>query len=120
MHLPATPMNVRAARMFLMKLLEAAGLEALEDTAGLCATELLTNVLRHTDSPDLCLAVQLAEKDVWISVRDDSATLPSPLRALPEASAGRGMLIINALVNEWGVDYDPEDGKSVWMRLARN
>jgi hypothetical protein len=120
MHLPATTGNVRAARTVIVRLLEIAGVEALEDAAALCVTELMTNVLRHTDSQAFHLVVEFAETDVRISVQDDSSALPSPLQTPPDADTGRGMLIVNALVDEWGVDRDPEDGKSVWMRLSRS
>src|SRR5581483_7527946 len=116
--LVANSANVGAARALLVRLLEVAGASGIEEPAALCATELLTNVLQHTESPDLSLAVELRESEVLISVKDDSCEDPAPSVADLDAESGRGMFIVDQLVNEWGVDRSEDRGKAVWMRMA--
>ena len=105
------------ARRFVDDELRPAG--AGEDTllhAQLLATELVTNAVRHAHSA-VDLTLSRGNGLVRIEARDDSATTPTP----PEVDTGtrhRGLLLIQDLSSDWGVDVTGQSGKVVWCELA--
>jgi hypothetical protein len=36
----------------------------------------------------------------------------------PEDPSGRGLKIVEMLSDDWGVDYHPNDGKTVWFVVS--
>lgn len=88
----------------------------LADAAALLVSELVTNVFLHARTACLIhaafdrplLAVSVTDGD------DRELTLTSPG---PSAEDGRGLLIIDALADAWGVKHD-EAAKSVWFHLS--
>jgi two-component sensor histidine kinase len=55
---------------------------------------------------------------VEVRVTDGGGRLrPNPRRAGPEALDGRGLQIVSALADRWGVDHDG-DGQSVWAQIG--
>ncbi|MEW2382600.1 ATP-binding protein [Micromonospora sp. NPDC047707] len=83
------------------------------DDAVLIADELVANAVRHGGG---CLRLQIqAGSRVTIAAVDGSAVVPR--RRDPDGDGGRGLAIIEALCDEWGVT-DLDDGhKCVWVRL---
>ncbi len=53
---------------------------------------------------------------VRLAVSDRSRSKPTPQRPDGDMEAGRGLLIIEAVAHEWGVDYR-RWGKVVWVDL---
>ena len=53
-----------------------------------------------------------------ISVHDRDTNLPEPRTHEPRRVAGRGMLLVDALSDRWGVTPVP-GGKVVWFELDR-
>lgn len=89
------------------------------DAAKLVIDELATNALRHARS---AAAVRLEHRGdvVRICVRDDSARPPRLLSPPPEATSGRGMLLVDRVSAAWGWEATSEDGdggKVVWCDL---
>lgn len=84
------------------------------DVAHLVVTELVSNAVRHGGG---CVSLELRahEAQVTISVADGSAVAPRH-RADPDDEGGRGLLIIEALSQRWGVE-DHHGGKWVWVLL---
>jgi anti-sigma regulatory factor (Ser/Thr protein kinase) len=85
------------------------------DAATLVVSELVGNAVRHGGG---CLALELHahEEHVTISAADGSAVIPSR-RDDPDGDGGRGLAIIEALSQRWGVE-DHHGGKRVWVLLA--
>ncbi len=115
--LAATAASVREARATVRRLLEAWRMEALAETAELCTSELATNAVIHARSPVL-LIVSPVPHGVRVGVEDES---PGTLRAGSldgEGESGRGLALVDALSQCWGVDEHPQ-GKTVWFELHR-
>ncbi len=87
-------------------------------TAVLLATELVTNAVRHGRG-SISLRLRRACHALYIEVDDDGSALPDRRHAEEDDEGGRGLQLVEALSEAWGVR--PQDhGKSVWcaMRLA--
>jgi len=115
--LAATPDAVREARAIVRGLLDGWGLASLGDTAVLCTSELATNAVIHAGSPVL-LVVALLPSAVRIEVEDAAPGALEPGSLVGDAETGRGLAIVNALTQSWGVDQHPS-GKTVWFELLR-
>jgi serine/threonine-protein kinase RsbW len=83
----------------------------------LVATELVGNAVVHSpDVGDLDVAWDVDDGTVIVRVHDGSAAEPSPRQAGTTATNGRGLAIVAALANEWGVNHIGQ-GKQVWARV---
>ena len=116
--LPAESASARRARGFVSTAAEMWGRPELASGAGLCATELVTNVLIHTDCTACRLAVSYQHDRLLIEVHDDSPKLPSRSTEAVEAEHGRGLQIVEAVASEWGIVSDTHSGKSIWVRMG--
>ncbi|MBT2392327.1 ATP-binding protein [Streptomyces sp. ISL-1] len=129
--LSTTRRGARRARLLAEQQLADWGLTLEDETAQnavLIVAELAANAVRHGRVPgrDFRLTLSLGPDDVLrIEVTDARAErLPEP--ASPEASRdpsaenGRGLLIVAALADSWGVDPCPEPPahKTIWAELA--
>ena len=115
--LPATAEAPAAARGVVGSLLQVWGLGGVNHDAQLVVSELVTNAFRHapgTDSFELELA--RLSNGVRISLADGSSIRPIVRELAHEAPSGRGMCLVDALVNEWGAE-DHHGGKRVWVRI---
>jgi serine/threonine-protein kinase RsbW len=92
------------------------------DDVLLCVTELTTNALVHGVPPGRGFRIHLYwERDggvLRIEVHDsgDGRVLAAPAPA-PDAEGGRGLLLVAALADRWGVG-ERNPGKIVWCELA--
>ncbi|XUL88268.1 ATP-binding protein [Streptomyces galilaeus] len=91
------------------------------ETVALIVTELATNAVRHARVPGRTFDVTLAlahdgDKTIEVEVFDASPHHPVVKSFDPGATSGRGLLLVEALCDEWGV-RDREFGKSVWVRV---
>ncbi|MER7574520.1 ATP-binding protein [Streptomyces sp. NPDC126514] len=95
------------------------GLHDTVDQAQLCVSELVTNVITHTGrGTPATLAVSMSGTYLRIEVHDpDTRALPTLLDAAPESEGGRGMALVNAVADRWGVQLRP-DHKVTWCELA--
>jgi anti-sigma regulatory factor (Ser/Thr protein kinase) len=87
------------------------------DTAVLLASELVTNAIRHETSGTITLAVACSCGELRVDVHDSSYSLPVVLEAALEAEAGRGLMLVATLSDEWGF-YRTPAGKAVYFTLA--
>jgi anti-sigma regulatory factor (Ser/Thr protein kinase) len=87
----------------------------LLDDARLVVTELATNAIVHAGSAFLVLA-QVHESGVRVSVSDNSPIRPAVRGSDPLALSGRGLQLVQALSDDWGVEVTAE-GKTVWADL---
>ncbi|MGP4010767.1 SpoIIE family protein phosphatase [Streptomyces sp. 4N124] len=115
----AEPERVATARQQLRELLHDWASPDQVDSAVLLLSEMLTNVLVHTDADALLLAQVTGEAGIrrlHVEVTDTSDDLPHKRRPGELASSGRGLMLIELLANAWGVDPRGE-GKSIWFEL---
>jgi anti-sigma regulatory factor (Ser/Thr protein kinase) len=108
-------MAASAARAYVEAALESWGLTALTENVTLVVSELVTNTVRY--APDL-LTLECsisADGRFVLEVADPSAELPIPGEAGPFDVRGRGLVIVEALADEWGARLtDDTGGKVVW------
>lgn len=117
-HFPADVASVPQVRRLVTKVLRARGVsdQALSD-AQVVAAELVANGLLHGRSP-LSVSVSVDRSRVHLQVSDESADLPTVRTSSPDEPSGRGLHLISALSNGWGVERLPL-GKLVWAELPR-
>ncbi|MGH3243606.1 MAG: SpoIIE family protein phosphatase [Spirillospora sp.] len=109
--LPADPAAVRRARGLVSSRLADWGLDELDYTTELLASELITNALRYAPGPiELRL---LLERTLVCEVLDRSAALPRLRRAEDDDENGRGLLVVSQLAHRWGTRRTAA-GKVVW------
>ena len=115
------PRCVGLARVELRKALAAWGLAKIEDTALVVLSELVTNAVRHAHvSPgrEIEPHFQLAGEDLRIEVHDSSDEWPHIQAAASDSECGRGLVLVSALADQWGVNERGGVGKSVWALMA--
>jgi two-component sensor histidine kinase len=115
---PGVPESVPAARRFVLSRLPVVN-TTTRDEVGLMVSELVTNAIVHGMTA-FELRVDLDLDELRIAVRDGGAGTPA-VRPLPPSSneRGRGLRIVRALSDRWGVDATADQpGKSVWFELA--
>ncbi len=106
-----------AARRFLSSVLSRRPYEGrvpLGD-ARLVVSELASNAVIHAGTP-FAVSVRYTGSAVRISVRDWSPTQPVLRNGGPASLSGRGLHLVGAMAEAWGVDAGP-DGKTVWAEL---
>ena len=115
--LPPDPASPGAARRFAADVLAQWGGDELADTVALLVSELVTNAVLHTAADvELCLCLEL--ELLRVEVVDESGRPPERREADDEATSGRGLFIVDALADAWGVEPRGA-GKAVWFELAR-
>ncbi|MEU6667019.1 SpoIIE family protein phosphatase [Streptomyces sp. NPDC046727] len=113
------PDRIAEARRHLRELLHDWVSDDQVDSAVLLVSEMVTNVLVHTDTDALLLAEVTgagAGRRLRVEVFDTGDDLPHKRRPGELASSGRGVMLIELLADAWGVDPRGE-GKSIWFEL---
>ncbi|NEB02072.1 ATP-binding protein [Streptomyces sp. SID13726] len=93
--------------------------EDASETVVLILSELAANAVRHARRPGRTFDTSLAYdggKAVEIEVGDGSPHLPVLKSYDPEATSGRGLILVDALADAWEVRRR-EFGKAVWVRV---
>jgi anti-sigma regulatory factor (Ser/Thr protein kinase) len=117
--LTRSPTSVAAARRFIEGRAAAWSLpEPAVDQLALIGSELVTNAVLHART-ELTLALELRHDRVRISVTDRSQAPPTLRHYRPDALTGRGLAVVAALSDRWGVSA-AADGKVVWAEVAAN
>ncbi|KUJ68156.1 hypothetical protein ACZ90_21535 [Streptomyces albus subsp. albus] len=120
MELQALPPRIGQVRRIVSAQLRYWHLDALIDPAALGVTELLTNVHRHAEPDKQCTVEILLLLDrLTVSVRDRDPRLPRLCEAEPVSTHGRGLTLVAAVSESWGMHaQDDGGGKVVWFTLA--
>ncbi|KMO99277.1 ATP-binding SpoIIE family protein phosphatase [Streptomyces roseus] len=115
----AEPERIAGARRQIRELLHDWADADQVDSAVLMVSEMVTNVLMHTDGDALLVAEAVGEpgtRRLRIEVADASDELPHKRQPGEMASSGRGVLLMEMLADSWGVDPRGE-GKSIWFEM---
>ncbi|GHB24296.1 magnesium or manganese-dependent protein phosphatase [Streptomyces viridiviolaceus] len=115
----AEPERISEARQQLRGLLHDWPDEDQRDSAVLLLSEVLTNVLVHTDTDALLVTDvtgEPGERRIRVEVTDTGEDLPHKRRPGEMASSGRGLMLIELLADAWGVAPRGE-GKSIWFEF---
>ncbi|MFF4272444.1 ATP-binding protein [Streptomyces sp. NPDC001536] len=123
--LQALPSRIGQVRRIVSAQLRYWHLDPLIDRAALGVTELLTNVHRHAQPDKMCtVEIELVLDRLMVSVHDHDPRLPV-VEDMPDnlleadiATRGRGLAMVAAVSESWGVRPDGEAGKVVWFTLS--
>ena len=119
--LQALPSRIGQVRRIVSAQLRYWHLDPLIDRAALGVTELLSNVHRHARPDKTCtVEIELLLDRIMVSVHDRDPRLP----VVPDvedgdalATCGRGLAMVAAVSESWGVRPDGDSGKVVWFTL---
>lgn len=113
------PLAASEARRFVRQTLSEAEIApGVIDTVELLTSELVTNMILHAGGPGE-LTVRVLPSVIQVLMSDHQAALPR-LRAAGElAESGRGLVLVDAMADVWGVDLDDDRGKIVWFEVRR-
>ena len=106
-------------------------LPSVADTVELVVSELVTNAIRVSTGPDgrpkydaktglprVGMRLSSDQVHVRIEVWDQDACIPVTKAAGPDDESGRGLMLVEALCEQWGCNTSPGwDGKVVWTKV---
>ncbi|MEY2245814.1 SpoIIE family protein phosphatase [Streptomyces sp. BF23-18] len=116
----AEPERIAEARQQLRELLHDWASADQLDSAVLLVSEMVTNVLVHTDADALLVAEvggEPGKRRMRVEVTDGSDALPHRRHPGELASSGRGLVLVEMLADAWGVDPRGQ-GKSIWFEFS--
>ncbi|MFI9204983.1 ATP-binding protein [Streptomyces sp. NPDC053048] len=130
------PRAARIARLTLRGVMASHDMDDLSDLVELLASELVTNSYLHSDGPAELRVRQVDGDNVRISVWDTNPEVPAPFdRPVwrgklsapafdPEATCGRGLLLVRLCANSWGSwsigeSFPGVTGKLLWCEVGR-
>ncbi|MFI8949176.1 ATP-binding protein [Streptomyces sp. NPDC053750] len=117
--LSPTRRGARLARLLATEQLRSWGLPL--DPARLLVAELASNAAAHGRVPgrDFRLTLYVVGDTLRIEVTDTRGEeLPCLRTPAPDAESGRGLLLVEALADRWGVSEDRFPRKTVWAELG--
>ncbi|WP_369223676.1 ATP-binding protein [Streptomyces sp. R39] len=131
MAVPHGPAGVGKARHRMREQLRTGGLsESVIDDAVLILSELLSNACKHGRPLGDALAGDGDVRAAWrvdsrgrlvVEVTDGGGpTRPAPMTPSVTAHGGRGLNIITALADDWGVRDDARGEVTVWVVIHRD
>ncbi|WP_367669316.1 ATP-binding protein [Streptomyces sp. DT2A-34] len=112
--------SARHIRTIARTLLDEWAMRELTDAVELGVTELVANVVRHVPDRRCEVLVLRQSTGVRVEVSDDCAQLPVVDAAFsPDAEGGRGLVLLDAVADKWGVDAaGGRGGKTVWFECG--
>ncbi|MBW8800332.1 MAG: ATP-binding protein [Streptomyces sp.] len=117
--LSSTPRGARLARLLATEQLRDWGLPT-HPTDHLVA-ELAANAVTHGRVPgrDFRLTLYVIGDTLRIEVTDTRGDrLPYARETAPDGESGRGLLLVDALADRWGVAHGPAPRKTVWAEVG--
>ncbi|WP_460107723.1 ATP-binding protein [Streptomyces sp. YKOK-J1] len=117
--LSPTPCGARLARLLATEQLSSWGLPL--DPAALIVAELAANAATHgrVSGRDFRLTLYAVADVLRIEVTDTRGDrLPHVGKADPDGDSGRGLLLVDALADRWGVTPGLTPRKTVWAEIV--
>ncbi|WP_152627908.1 ATP-binding protein [Streptacidiphilus neutrinimicus] len=116
-NLACTPASVRIARTWVHQWLISDGApEAVTTVAVQLTSELVANAAQWTGCSRVAIRLRVNNQRLRVDVEDGSRSLPVRLPADWDDENGRGLNVLQALADRWGVTVHPL-GKAVWFEL---
>jgi len=116
--LPPDPAAAGQARRWLTELLVRWDLADAADDLRVVVSELVSNAVLHARTIlDVALSVAEGVLELSVSDRDPRSPRPRPQRSDDYATGGRGLVLVEALSDDWGI-AERMGGKEVWFRVA--
>lgn len=123
--LSSTPRGARLARLLAEQQLAAWGVPYDSSTGrsvALVTAELASNAITHGRLPgrDFRLTLARLPRAVHIEVTDarPERLLPNRSPVLPDATAGRGLLLVDVYADRWGCTARDAYTKSIWADVG--
>ncbi len=113
----SVPRSVAQIRRFAVAKCVESGYGGACDTMALLVSEVATNALVH-GAGEVRVAVSEGDGALRVEVADDGPGRPVLQEFGPDAEGGRGMALVAALADAWGVQERP-GGKTVWFEVRR-
>lgn len=119
--LSPTPRGARLARLLAVEWMRDHEVPyGVTETAAHVVAELAANAATHgrIAGRSFRLAITAQPTALRIEVTDTRGErLPRAQQPSPEGDSGRGLLLVEALADRWGVALGPVPGKTVWAEL---
>lgn len=113
--LPADPSITAKCRALVRDTLGGWGLRGLADDVVLVVGELLANAVRYGVAP-IEVALSVYPGMLVGTVTDHGVELPHIRAVQPEDEHGRGLTIVDEIVDQWGIRLLPDGrGKYIWF-----
>ncbi|MFD9870986.1 ATP-binding protein [Streptomyces niveus] len=112
----ARPQSVRKAREFATRALDGWGLTSRTEDIRLCVSELATNAVLHgtTRGRGFLVRLDIDDNCVRLEVHDSRRQQPVVREPAITDISGRGLTLVAALSDEWGVSDRTPLGKIIW------
>ncbi|MEW2438614.1 ATP-binding protein [Streptomyces caniferus] len=109
--------SVSEARKFAVEALSAWGVRDRLDDICLCLSEAATNALVHAGPPSFGFRARLAISGpvVRLEIHDQGADRPHRKHPRLDDTSGRGLLLVDELSDDWGVEEQQGTGKTIWI-----
>ena len=121
LELGALTSAVPCARLHVRQVVWEGGFSHLAEDAEILVSELLTNAVKASSSPDgagvVVLRLLANRERLLIEVWDHNPDDPQPRQADAESESGRGFSVIEALSSRWGFRRLSYSVKVVWCEL---
>jgi anti-sigma regulatory factor (Ser/Thr protein kinase) len=112
------PASAGQARRLARSLLTGRVDDEITEIVELLVSEVVTNVVLHaTTSPRIRLALLTDRVRAEINDADPDREARVRRSQDPTATSGRGLAIVDALADDWGIDTEPGVGKCVWFEV---
>ena len=114
------PDQVAPARRWTVAQASAGGLTdaAAAAVLELLSSEVITNAVRHGRG-EVVVSVVRGDTTVRVAVTDAGDGVPAPRLPADDEVTGRGMMLVAALSEDWGVEHHPSGGTCVWFTVPR-
>ncbi|MEU3029925.1 ATP-binding protein [Streptomyces incarnatus] len=120
MRFTSTPRGARLARRLVSLRLDEWGHPydgRVNEAVTLIAAEFVANAVRHGRVPGRDFHLRLAEEDGVVRLEvSDTRGERLPERRVPCGEGGRGLILVEALADTWGV-APRQPGKTVWAEV---
>lgn len=118
--IPGHPSQVRCARAFVARTLDACHAKVDNDAATLLTSEIVTNAIQHTksgvDGGAVTIVIFGVPHGVLIEVIDAGSPDVPIVKGDLYASNGHGLFMVQQLAAQWGYLREPA-GTTVWFHL---